>query len=64
MTDLFFNLYKQDDYFDLESYDHNRFKRYMLKQMNKYGDDLAERMFNRNYYSSVYGFDKLNNKQK
>ena len=64
MTDLFFNLYKQDDYFDLESYDPNRFKSYMLKQMNKYGDDLAERMFNRNYYSSVYGFDKLNNKQK
>lgn len=64
MTDLFFNLYKQDDYFDLESYDPNRFKSYMLKQMNKYGDDLAERMFNRNYYSCVYGFDKLNNKQK
>ena len=64
MTDLFFNLYRQEDYFDLYSYDPKRFKSYMLKQMGKYGDDMAERMFNRNYQSSVYGFNELQNRQK
>ena len=64
MTDLFFYLYKQEDYFDIESYSSSRFKNYMLEKMKRYGDDFAEKMFNRNYQSKVYGFGELNKKQK
>ena len=64
MTDLFFNLYRQDNYFDLESYSPERFKKYMLEKMKRYGDDLAERIFNRNYQSNVYGFENIRKKQK
>ena len=64
MTDLFFNLYKKDEYFVLESYDPERFKKHMIERMKRYGEDLAERIFNRNYASDVYGFSILNKKQK
>lgn len=64
MTDLFFNLYRQEDYFDLESYSPERFKNHMLGKMKRYGDEFAERMFNNNYQSDVYGFGKLNKKHK
>lgn len=64
MTDLFFNLYRQDDYFDLESYSPERFKSYMLEKMRRYGEEFAERMFNNNYQSDVYGFGDLNKKLK
>lgn len=63
MTDLFFNLYRQDNYFDIESYNPERFKNYMLGKLNKYGDEFAERMFNRNYQSDAYGFGETNKKR-
>ena len=64
MTDLFFNLYRQEDYFDIESYSPERFKNYMLGKMKKYGTDFAERMFSNNYQSDVYGFGEFNKKHK
>lgn len=64
MTDLFFYLYRQDDYFDLESYNPERFKNYMLCKMKRYGDDLAGKIFYRNYQSDVYGFKDNNKKVK
>lgn len=64
MTDLFFNLYRQEDYFDIESYSPERFKSYMLDKMKKYGTEFAERMFNNNYQSDVYGFGEPHKKQK
>jgi len=64
MTDLFFYLYKQDDYFDLESYSPSRFKNYMLERMKRHGEEMAQKMFNRNYQSEVYGFVESNKKQK
>lgn len=64
MTDLFFNLYRQEDYFDLESYSSERFKNHMLEKMKRYGTEFAERMFNNNYQSDVYGFGDLHKKQK
>ena len=57
LTDYFFNLYKQKDYFNIEQYDPNRFKENVI---NKYGDelkDMEERIFNNNYSSPVYGFN-------
>lgn len=64
MTDLFFNLYRQEDYFDLESYSPERFKNHMLEKMKRYGTEFAERMFNNNYQSDVYGFGETHKKQK
>ena len=64
MTDLFFNVYKQKDYFDIENYSPERFKTNMI---SKFGDrhiELEERLFNRNYSSPVYGFTKEVNKKR
>lgn len=63
MTDLFFTLYRQDNYFDIESYSPEKFKNYILGKYKKYGD-FAEEIFNRNYQSNVYGFVDLNKKHK
>ena len=64
MTDLFFTLYRQDDYFYIESYSPEHFKNHVLSKMKRYGDEFAERMFNNNYQSDVYGFGELNKKFK
>ncbi len=64
MTDLFFNLYRDEDYFNIESYSTERFKNHILSKMRRYGDDFAERMFYSNYQSDVYGFGELNIKYK
>lgn len=59
LTDFFFHLYKDKNYFKVEEYSPQRYKNYLLGKMNRYGDDFAERIFNRNYQSSVYGFDDV-----
>ena len=64
MTDLFFSLYRQEDYFDLESYSPERFKNYMLAKIKRYGEEFAEEMFKSNYQSEAYGFGYPNEKQK
>ena len=64
MTDLFFNLYRQEEYFNIDSYDPSRFKEYMINKMSRYGNEFSERLFNRNYQSEAYGFGKINKKQK
>ena len=64
MTDLFFNLYRQEDYFNLESYNPELFKNYMLGKVKRYEVAFAERLFNDNYQSDVYGFGETNKKQK
>lgn len=63
LTDLFFNLYRQENYFDINSYNPERFKNHMLGNLNKYGDEFAERIFNRNYQSDAYGFGETNIKR-
>ena len=60
LTDLFFGLYKQKDYFDREVYNPGRFKAYMIGKKGKENMEFMERMFNRNYESSVYGFNTEN----
>lgn len=39
LTDLFFNLYNTN-YFDVNLYDLERFKEYMIRKMNRYGDTI------------------------
>lgn len=53
LTDLFFNLYNTE-YFNVDSYEPNRFKEYMLKKMSRFGDELSKEIFERNYSSPVY----------
>ena len=63
LTDLFFSLYKEKDYFDVENYNPDKFK---LRMTSKYGEiniDLGERIFDRNYSSPVYGFTKSSGKK-
>ena len=64
MTDLFFNVYKQKDYFDIDNYSPARFKTNMI---NRFGDrrtELEERIFDRNYSSPVYGYTKEDSKRR
>ena len=63
MTDFFFHLYKNKDYFKIEEYSPIRYKEHMINKMNMYGDEFAERIFNRNYSSPAYGFNKEENKK-
>jgi len=57
MTDLFFNLYKQEDYFCIEEYDPMRYKEYFLNKASKYGEEFAKKRFASMYASEVYGFN-------
>lgn len=57
LTDLFFNLYKDEDYFDIDKYDPERFKKNFYKNSFKYGDACATNLFNENYSNPVYGFN-------
>ena len=63
LTDLFFNLYKQKDYFDIENYSPERFKENMISRHGNEFTEFEERLFNRNYSSPVYGFQKQSNRK-
>lgn len=60
MTELFFSLYRQENYFDLESYSPQRFMNHMLQKSKKFGYEFVEEMFKNNYQSSIYGFENSN----
>lgn len=62
MTDLFFGLYKQEDYFCIDEYDSIRYKEYFLNKALKYGEDFAEKRLNTMYASEVYGFNRNESK--
>lgn len=62
LTDLFFTLYRYEEYFNIEEYNPERFRDFMIKKSSRYGEDFAIELFNRNYQSPVYGFnDSLKN---
>ncbi len=58
LTDLFFNLYKQEEYFDITRYNPEKFKRQMMNTFLEYGEKLALEQFNYIYASPVYGFNQ------
>jgi hypothetical protein len=60
MTDFFFNLYRQDNYFKVEQYSPQKYKEYIYSQAEKYGENFINRYFNETYSSVVYGFNKSN----
>ena len=63
LTDLFFNVYKQKDYFDIENYSPEKFKTNMIGRHGNDWTEFEERLFDRNYASPVYGFKKQSNKR-
>ncbi len=63
LTDLFFNVYKQKEYFDMENYSPERFKMNMISRHGDEYTEFEERIFNRNYSSPVYGFTNSSSKK-
>ena len=61
LTDLFFNVYKQNNYFNIEEYSPERFKMNMITRHGIEVSEVRERIFDRNYSSPVYGFNKEKN---
>lgn len=57
LTDIFYNVYKQKDYFTIDSYSPERYKEYMLSKRDPSNYEFYENIFKRNYSSPVYGFD-------
>lgn len=58
LTDLFFYLYKQEDYFNIEEYNPNNYKEYILNKSARYGKKFAEKQISSMYSSLIYGFDE------
>ena len=58
LTELFFQVYKKEEYFDMENYNPERFKIYTI---NKFGKDYLEYekdIFKKEFSSPVYGYSK------
>ena len=64
LTDLFFNLYKQEEYFNLKEYNPENFKREMMKYDLRFGEEVALEQFNIVYSSPAYGFSNEEIKKK
>lgn len=64
MTDLFFSLYRKEDYFHIEEYSPQRYKEYIYNQAERYGESLIEKKFSEAYSSEVYGFRESSTTRK
>lgn len=65
LTDLFFNLYKEEDYFNIKEYNPEKFKRQIMKyDLVIYGEEVALEQFNFVYSRPVYGFSNEEIKHK
>lgn len=58
LTDLFFSLYKQDEYFRIDEYDPKKYKEYWQNRLENAIDnkDIIEQQFRSMYGSSIYKF--------
>lgn len=64
LTDLFSSVYHKKDYFKIDEYNPQRYKNYVLSNSRFYNKEMAERLFERNYNSPVYGFENIQVKRK
>ena len=64
LTDLFFNIYHKKDYFKIDEYNPQNYKNYVLLNSRFKNKEMAERLFERNYNSPVYGFENVEEKRK
>jgi len=59
LTDLFFGIYKQKDYFNIEEYNPEKYKEYWMKEEKKYSSNkFAEELFSIMYPSLCYVFNE------
>lgn len=58
LTDLFFSLYRHNDYFQIGQYDPKRYKEYMCEKLEQQGEkrEFIEQQFQRMYGNPIYGF--------
>lgn len=56
LTDLFFSLYKDEEYYDISCYSPMKYKDYVLK--GKYVDSFTNHLFSETYESKIFGFNK------
>ena len=64
LTDLFFNIYHKKDYFKIDEYNPQNYKNYVLLNSRFKNKEMAERLFERNFNSPVYGFENTEEKRK
>lgn len=64
LTDCFFALYRQENYFKVEEYNPSSYKQHMLSLAQKYREEFAEKHFNKLYSSPAYGFSNEKIKYK
>ena len=57
LTDLFFSVYYKKDYFKIDEYNPKNYKEFILSNSRFSNMEIAERLFERNYNSPVYGFE-------
>lgn len=57
LTDLFFKLYQEVDYFNISEYNPKRYKKYVYNKAKSCGREILIKVFQRNFSSSVYGFN-------
>lgn len=63
LTDIFFAVYRQDEYFKIDSYSPDRYKDFIINRDGEKHIDFNRRLFERNYSSPVYGFSSEINKK-
>lgn len=57
LTDLFFKLYQEKDYFNISEYNPERYKEYIYNKARTRGREILIKVFQREFSSSVYGFN-------
>lgn len=55
--DLFFSVYYKKDYFKIDEYNPKNYKEFILSNSRFSNMEIAESLFERNYNSTVYGFE-------
>jgi len=58
LTDLFYSLYRYEEYFQIEQYDSKRYKEYWERKLEKQGEkiEFIERQFQKMYGNPIYKF--------
>lgn len=58
LTDIFFSIYRHQEYFKIDEYDKNRFMQHMMSDDVYFGYDIALKQFKLMYSDPIYGFFK------
>ena len=58
LTDLFFSLYRNNEYFQIDQYDPKRYKEYWQRKLEQQGEekDFIDKRFQEIYSNPIYGF--------